>query len=131
MDKSETKSQPDWILLGTTVALIALGLMVLYSSTSDIGYRIFDDAALFFRRQLRSLGIGLVAMYIATRLPYRLWMKLSIPVMGLALFLLAYLAIFKEGRLLIGESVSPVELAKLAVVIYISHWLSSKGELLS
>jgi cell division protein FtsW len=44
--------------------------------------------------------------------------------------MLLALIVVGEGRLLVGNSVSPVELAKLAVVIYIGHWLSSKGELL-
>ena len=55
---------PDWILLGTTMALIGLGLMMVYSSSADLGYREYDDAAYFFKRQLAWLGIGLVAMFL-------------------------------------------------------------------
>jgi cell division protein FtsW len=121
---------PDWILLGTTMALIALGLMMVYSSSADLGYREYDDAAYFFKRQLAWLGIGLVAMFLTARFSYRHWMKFSIPIMALTLLLLGFLVVFREGRLLLGRSVSPVELAKLAMVIYIAHWLSSKaGEL--
>ncbi len=118
---------PDWVLLGTTMALIALGLMMVYSSSSDLGYRDYGDAAYFLKRQLAWLGIGLVALFIAARLEYRHWMKFSIPVMALTLLLLAFLVLFGEGRLLVGTSVSPVEMAKLAMVIYIAHWLSSKA----
>jgi cell division protein FtsW len=60
---------------------------------------------------------------------YQTWMKLSIVIMAAALVLLLLVAIRKD-RLLFGTSVSPVELAKLAVVVYISHWLASRGELL-
>jgi cell division protein FtsW len=45
--------------------------------------------------------------------------------MAVALVMLITLVILGD-RLLIGQSVSPVELAKLAVVIYIGHWLASK-----
>jgi len=121
---------PDWILLGTAMALIALGLMMVYSSSADLGYREYEDAAYFFKRQLAWLGIGVVAMFLTSRFSYRHWMKFSIPIMALTLLLLAFLVVFREGRLLLGTSVSPVELAKLAMVIYIAHWLSSKaGEL--
>jgi cell division protein FtsW len=129
--KREVLGPPDWILLFTTLAIVALGLMMVYSSTSDLGYRDYDDAAYFFKRQLTWLLVGFVAMIIAMRIPYRHWTKVSIPVMAVTLVMLVILALFKEGRLLVGRSVSPVELAKLAVVVYIGHWLSSKSEVLT
>ncbi len=125
--KAAVLGPPDWILLSTTLMLIALGMMMVYGSTSDLGYREYGDAAFFIKRQARWLAIGLGAMLIAARLPYRHLTKLSIPIMALTLFLLVFLVAFKEGRLLLGQSVSPVELAKLAMVIYIGHWLSSKA----
>lgn len=128
--KSKAMGPPDWILLSATLALLAIGLMMVYSSSSDLGYRLYGDAAHFFKRQLMWLGIGLVAMFVTSQLHYRHWTKLSILVMASTLLMLLLLVLSEKGRQLIGESVSPVELAKLAVVIYIGHWLSSKGELL-
>jgi cell division protein FtsW len=125
--KAEAQGSPDWILLSITLALIALGLMMVYSSTSDLGYREYGDAAHYFKRQVRFLLVGLVAMLVVARIPYRYWMTFSIPIMAVALLLLVALVIIKEGRLLFGQSVSPVELAKVAMVIYIAHWLSSKA----
>ncbi len=121
---------PDWILISTVVALLAIGLMMVYSSTFDMGYRLEGDAAYFFRRQLTWMLLGVVAMIVAARVHYRHWMKLSILIMGGSLLLLIVLVIVADGRQLFGTSVSPVELAKLSVVIYISHWLASKRELL-
>jgi cell division protein FtsW len=128
----EALGPPDWILLFTTLAIIALGLMMVYSSTSDMAYRDYDgDAAYFFKRQVTWLLVGSVAMIVAIRLPYRFWTKISIPIMAVTLVMLVALALLKQGRLLVGQSVSPVELAKLAVVIYIGHWLSSKSQVLT
>lgn len=130
-EKSKTLGSPDWILLGATAALIALGLMLVYSSSSHIAFEIYGDQAHFFKRQLAWFGIGALAMFTATWFPHRYWMKLSVPIMAVTVVLLLILAFGPErGRQLIGQSVSPSELAKLAVVIYIGHWLSSKGELL-
>jgi cell division protein FtsW len=129
-ERQEQLGSPDWILLSITLALVALGLMMVYSSTSDMGYREYGDAAYFFKRQLMWLGIGLVAMVVAIRLRYHHWMKLSIAFMAFTVGLLLLLVLSGKGRLLIGQSVSPVELAKLATVIYIGHWLSSKSEVL-
>jgi cell division protein FtsW len=60
--KREALGPPDWILLFTTLAIIALGLMMVYSSTSDLGYRDEGDAAYYVKRQLIFLLVGLVAM---------------------------------------------------------------------
>jgi cell division protein FtsW len=89
----------------------------------------YGDSAFFFKRQLRWLAVGLVAMLAATLFPHRYWMKLSIFVILGSVIMLIIAAAAKE-RTLFGPSASPAEVAKLAVVIYIGHWLSSKGDLL-
>jgi cell division protein FtsW len=120
---------PDWVLLGATLALIALGLMAVYSSSCYMAQEAYGDAAFFFKRQLMWLGLGLLAMLAATLFPHRYWMKLSIFIMFGSVVMLIVAAGLGE-RTLFGPSASPAEVAKLAVVIYIGHWLSSKGELL-
>jgi cell division protein FtsW len=126
--KSDAHGSPDWILFGSTMALVAVGLMMVYSSTFDMSYRLTPDKdpAYYFKRQLLFAGVGLVAMYVASRIDHRYWMKLSIPVMGGVLVMLIVLDILGSGRQLLGQSLSPAELAKLALVIYIGHWLASK-----
>jgi cell division protein FtsW len=122
---SDAMGSPDWALLGAMVALIAIGLMVVYSSTFDLGYRLYDDPSYFLKRQVICLAIGIAATFVVTQVHYRHWMKFSIPLMLLTLAVLSVLAISRK-RLLFGQSVSPVELAKLTMVIYIGHWLASK-----
>ena len=128
--EGEALGQPDWILFFTTIAIAILGLMMVYSSTTDLSYRLWDDASRLFRRQALWLLVGFVLMVIAMRVPYRHWTKFSILLMAVTLVLLVISALLGQ-RLLIGQSVSPVELAKLAVVVYIGHWLSSKSEVLT
>jgi cell division protein FtsW len=127
---AESLGSPDWILFGAVAALVALGLMMVYSATFDMGNRLYDDSAFFFKRQATWLLVGMVALFVTARMRYQTWMKLSIIIMAAAVGLLFVLVAVKKGRLLFGSSVSPVELAKLAVVVYISHWLASRGELL-
>jgi cell division protein FtsW len=126
MSKEEKRGAPDWVLAGATLGLLALGMMMVYSSTFDMGYRLHDDASYYFMRQLRWLGIGFVLLVVATLANYRLLTKVSILVMVVALGMLVAVIAMGNTRYLLGASVSPVELAKLAVVIYIGHWLASK-----
>lgn len=123
---AETRRPPDWVLLGATTALVAIGLMMVYSSTYPMGYRLAGDGSVYFRRQLMLLGIGVAAMVVTINIDYRHWMKVSIPIMAGALITLIALVVMGGRRLLVGESVSPAEVAKLALVIYIAHWLASK-----
>jgi len=125
------RGSPDWILLAVTAGLAAIGLMMVYSSTSDLGYREFGSAAYFFKRQVLWLAIGTVGLAITALVPHLLLMKLSIPMMAVTLVMLLVLVFVREGRLLFERSVSPVEMAKLATIVYIAHWLSSKDDVLT
>jgi len=127
--ESETVGRPDWVLLGATLALVAIGLLMVYSSTADLALRGNKESGYYFQQQAKWLSLGLLALIVVTWLPHRFWMKISIPLMAFTVLLLAFVAIFRDSRHLLGNSVSPVEPAKLAVVVYIGHWLSSKGDL--
>jgi len=127
-DKAKARTAPDWVLAGSVVALCALGLMMVYSTTFAMGYRNFGDASHFFDRQFLWFAIGLVLLVGTALVNYRHLTKVSILAMLVALGLLVAVVARPEGngRLLFGNSVSPVECAKLAVIIYIAHWLASK-----
>lgn len=114
------------MLLAATAALVALGLMMVYSSSADLGYRDYGDSAYFFKRQMGFMGIGLVGMVVMAKLRYQLLTKISIPLMVLVLAMLTFVAVSGKGRQLLGPSGSPAEFAKLALIIYIAHWLASK-----
>lgn len=125
--------QFDYWLLLIVGALLLLGLLMVYSSTFDYGFRFRDDATYFMRRQFLAAVIGLVGMGGVMLFDYHLFRKLSVPLMVLTLGLLAGLLFFGEAiygatRGLYEGSYQPSELAKLATILYISHWLSSKGE---
>lgn len=122
------RGSQDWILLGATAALVAVGLMMVFSTTYDLSYRLFDgDAAYYFRRQIQWVGIGTMLLLVASRVHYQNWKKVSIiMIAGVVVSLLVLVIIRGEKRQLIGDSVSPVEPAKLAMIVYIGHWLASK-----
>ncbi len=100
---TEPSGSIDWILLAAVAALVALGLMMVYSSTFDMGYREYGDSAFFLKRQLTWLAIGVMAMVVAARLRYQHWMKLSLVIMGAALLLLVILVILGRGRHLLRQ----------------------------
>lgn len=119
-----------WLLM-LVGAMLALGLVMVYSASWDVSWRLYEDANALFRRQLVNLAYGLLVMGAATFVPLRWLRKLALPVMVLSILaLLLVLVINPAGaprRAILGASVQPSELAKLALIVYLAVWMESKG----
>lgn len=123
----------DWGLITVVVTLIALGLVMVFSASYAQALAGYDQPYRFISRQILWLAIGVVGMVIAARVDYAILETLSIPLMGAALILLILVVVFADStfgssRFFFGGSVQPSELAKVAIIIYISAWLASKGQ---
>lgn len=121
-----------WLLLAAT-GLTVIGMLMVYSTTFDLGLLIHDKPTYFFQRQLGALAIGIVASLIFMQFDYHILRRFSVAFMAITLGSLAFLLIFGTEsfgatRGLYGNSYQPSELAKLATILYIAHWLSSKGD---
>jgi cell division protein FtsW len=123
-----------WLLV-LALILVVIGLVMVYSSSWDISWRMYDDPNAIFRRQLSNLGIGLAAMLIAARLPLKIWRSLALPIILFTILALAIVLLVAPGlgprRAFLGGSVQPSEMAKLALIIYLSVWMESKENRLS
>ena len=85
--------------------------------------------------------LGLVALMVTMRVDYR-WLRLiSMPFYAVAIGLLL-LVLVPGFSLVVGGSarclqigplpaVHPAEVAKLALVVYLAHWLANRGERIS
>ncbi|WP_420629938.1 FtsW/RodA/SpoVE family cell cycle protein [Candidatus Leptofilum sp.] len=122
-----------WLLL-SIAGMLVLGMLMVYSTTFDYGLRFQDDATYYFRRQFMALGLGFVAIVGVMQFDYHILRRFSVPFLGLTLagllFVLFFTAVSDLGaqRGLYNDSYQPSEIAKLAMIIYIAHWLSSKGD---
>lgn len=127
------KYQMDYWLLLAVGGLIVLGMLLVYSSTFDYGIRFQDDPTYYFRRQFVALLLGVVGIVAILQIDYHALRRISVPF--LAVTLAALLVVLFFGQTIFGArrgifegSYQPSEVAKLATIIYVSHWLSSKGE---
>ncbi len=123
----------DTLLLVLVGALLAFGMMMVYSSTFDWSYRQFGDPNTIFMRQVQWLGVGLVGMFIAARLRYHRWRYLALLLMLVTLGALVWVLLFGANtfnaqRSFFRGSVQPSELAKFATIIYLAVWLDSKRD---
>ncbi|MDZ4180025.1 MAG: putative lipid II flippase FtsW [Coriobacteriia bacterium] len=110
--------------MGSTVFLVLMGALMVYSAASVSDYVNFEDSAYHFKRQILFAGVGLVAMYLAQAFDFRLLRRLAWPiyfacVAGLTLVLTMGVGKWGATRWIdLGfMTVQPSEYAKLACVL--------------
>ena len=111
-------------------ALLALGLVMLYSAT------MFHRGGTFWGSQLLWCFIGLFVCAVTAKLDYQLLKKVSLPLMILALIMLVAVLIPGVGVevngarrwvQLPGTRFQPSEFAKIALIIALAHYCERKG----
>ncbi len=125
-------------LLVITVVLVVIGLGATQSASSAVAFDQTEDPYHFFKRQLVGVGVGTVALLVASRVPYRFYKKIAIPLFALSVGLL--IAVLISGietngarRWLAapGFTFQPSEIAKVSVVFVLAFLLERKAKLLN
>ncbi len=131
------RHQADYAILVIVVALTAAGLLMVYSSSAMKAYLASDDTLAVVGPQIGWAALGMVALGLMMRIDYR-WLRfVSVPFYALAFGLLV-LVFVPSLNVVVGGSarflklpllpaVHPAEIAKLALIIYLSHWAAKRG----
>ncbi len=129
----------DYVILVVVVALTAIGILMVYSSSALKGYMSQDaDTFATVGPQIQWAILGIVAMALMMRVDYRYLRLASVPFYIVAVILLV-LVFVPQFNIVIGGSarwlklgplpaIHPAEIAKLALVIYLAHWLAKRGK---
>ncbi|HZJ54500.1 MAG TPA: FtsW/RodA/SpoVE family cell cycle protein, partial [Myxococcaceae bacterium] len=78
----------DPVLLGAVLALVSLGLVMVYSASAVIAAEKQGNGFYFLERQLIAAGVGLVVMAAAVRVGYRRLARLAYPMLLVSIVLL-------------------------------------------
>jgi cell division protein FtsW len=122
----------DYVLVLAVVMLLLLGLVMVYSASQ---FATPGDPGYWFRHQIVWAMLGGVALLVTSRVEYRLWRRVALPGVVLALVLLV--AVLVAGHTIFGAqrwlhvgpfSFQPSELTKLALALYVADWLARKGD---
>lgn len=121
-----------WLALAVA-GLLVIGMLMTYSTTFDYGLRFYDESTYFFQKQLLALAGGIIGAILLMRFDYNGYRRYSVAIMlvtlvALVLVLLVGERILGARRGLFSGSIQPSEFAKLAILMYIAHWISSKGD---
>jgi len=131
-----TESSPgDRVLIGVILILTLIGILFVYDSSVVIAMRDFSDRFYFAKEQMKWLILGWGVFGVFSFVSYKNWYRMAVPILMVTIGLL--LAVFIPGLgvkalgakrwINLGFTVlQPAELSKLAIVIYLSAWFSSK-----
>lgn len=130
---SKPHRQMDYGLAVAVLALVSIGLIMVYSASLFVGLYYEGSAEYYFLRQLFGGIMGVIGIVVIQTFDYRLFRRFSTATMlGTLLLLFVVLVIgdtlFGARRGLYQGSFQPSELAKLITIFYVADWLSSKGE---
>ncbi len=134
MKRSKQRQQYDIGLLLIVLALIAIGLVILYSTSAYNGRVKFDDAFYYLKKQAFATVLGMGAMLIVANMDYHIWKKFAVPFYLISIVLsVAVLFVGEEYNgskrwLSFGPlSFQPSEFAKIAVIIFLAFLIDKSG----
>ncbi|MEO8285936.1 MAG: putative lipid II flippase FtsW [Chloroflexota bacterium] len=128
--RSRRFERPDYWILAAAGILCIIGVLMVFSSSG-----IDPDNNNLIAKHVQWLVVGAIAMIVTATVPYTRWRRYSVPFIIVAALLLMLVVVVAEPIngakrwLALGPfSLQPSELAKLAFILYLADWCSTKGE---
>ena len=133
------KGAMDLPFLLLTLLLTAIGLVMRFSASFPFAYYDTGDPTYFLKRQGIFAVMGVIAMFVVSKVNYQRWRGAARILMGVALFLLI-LVIIPHNPLALTRnnatrwlgtnsfSFQPSEIAKLAVIVFFADSISKKKD---
>ncbi|MCU1344512.1 MAG: ftsW [Acidimicrobiia bacterium] len=127
-----------WALMALCVVLTLFGLVMVLSASSVDAFHHKQTPWFYFRRQALLSGVGLVTMFAISRVDYRRWRVLVVPLLGLAVLACMFCFVPGVGRTVNGATSwvdfggplqgQPSELLKLALLLYSADLLARRAD---
>lgn len=125
----------DGVLLAVLVALVAFGVVMVYSASAVLAYRNFDDGQHYLVRQGIFALAGVPVMVLLARIDYHRLRPLTYPILIVTVGLLASTSLIGKTAggaarwLKLGPvHVQPAEMVKVAMIFWLAYSLSRKAE---
>lgn len=133
-DQAVRKHRPDYILLILSLALLAIGVVVVYSISPALGKAHNVSGDTYVARQGIAIGLGLAAFFVTSRIPIKTWQKFCIPLLvvaGVATLVAMIMPVdanYPAHRWIrLGSfSFQSVELLKFALLIWLAGLLGER-----
>lgn len=112
------------------IALITLGLIMMFSASSSYSYYYFNDSFYYFKRQLVFALLGLVVLGVMSSVDYHILKGAAIPILLVSFALLVAVLLvsppagfedFHRWISLGPVTFQPSEVAKFAIILYFAY----------
>lgn len=124
----------DYSLLFIILFLTGFGLVMIYSASAYDAAGQMDNEYYYLTHQGFAVALGLVGMFVISWIPYHFWERFAVLGYGVSMILillvLTPLGIEANGArrwLNLGISVQPAEIAKLAMILFLSSMICKMG----
>lgn len=126
----------DWILIGVIGGITLFGLLMVYSAGPQVAMFANFPADYYLIRQAIWVVVGIAAAVVMSFINYHRFPRFSVAMMVVIFVLLLAVIVlanttFGANRSILSGSVRPSELAKVAIIIYVSVWLNAKKDVLN
>ncbi len=135
-ESRSTWQRLDWVVVSSTVALLIVGSLLVWSATASNAALTGGNSSFFLRKHLTNIAIGSALAVLVAAIDHR-WLRIWTPVVylgaiaGLGLVLSPVGAVINGSRswiLVSGMSIQPAEFAKLGVVAGMALLLAERTE---
>ena len=138
-DKTPTAASPEYdhLLMISTLLLLGLGLVMVFSASGVLASDKYHDPAFFLKKQLIYAVLGVGLMLVVRRIPYQIYNRLVYLILLISLILLILVLIPGIGVRIRSASrwikfgplvIQPSEFAKLAIIIFLAYSMARKQE---
>lgn len=131
------KNPLDKYLLGAILFLVVFGLVLLFSASLVTAHSNTGNAYHYIKGQLIPLFLGLIFLFLLSKIDYHFFRKYSFIFLILAFISLILVFIpglsAKHGTsrswiVIFGQSLQPAEFMKLFLIFYLSAWVESRKD---
>jgi cell division protein FtsW len=131
------KEAPDFLLMASILGLLAIGIVMVYSSSAILAEYQFGDSFYYVKRQLLFAVLGIVSMYTLMNIDYWVWRRwagwlLLSCYLLLIIVLLPGVGLVRGGAqswLGVGSfSIQPAEFVKLAIILFLAKMMADRPE---
>jgi cell division protein FtsW len=132
----KTRPRLDYIFLFSVIALTAIGLIMIFSSSPTMALKL-GDSYYFLKRHIMYLLFGFAALYFALRLDLQFLKKWSGVILLLSILLMFLVYVPGLGQRISGAArwidliiftFQPSELLKFTVILFLANMLSNLGD---
>ncbi len=129
------KGKPDKFIFSLMLILISIGVVMLLSTSSVVGFSNFHDSYYFIKKHAVFLVAGTFAFTVGLKFPHTVYRRFSLHGLGFGVFLLLLTMIPGIGVQLGGArrwlnlgilQIQPVEMVKFFIVVFVSTSLANK-----